>query len=319
MKKALLLLCAMSIPIWAQVSNPGVVYVTTDPSGSCRQGSIAQINQLSGDISTCGNVVAGTGTWLTISGGTGNGITALTTDVTATGPGSVAATVKGINGTLLSSLSTGLLKITTSTGAASTVPLAGSGAGVVTGPTTSVSGDVVTFTGTAGQAQDSGTLLSALAPLASPTFTGTPTLSGLPSGCVQLGCTIASTDLTGLTANVATTNVLYAVPVGKSGFYTAKCYTVLTTAAATSSTLPACLVRWTDAETSTLESIQFTNTSSVNTVGTVGINAAAGGTGILAIHPAASTNVICYTSSYASNTAAQMQFSQHCSLTLDHY
>jgi hypothetical protein len=49
---------------------------------------------------------------------------------------------------------------------------AGAGAGLTTGPTTSVSGDVVTFTGTSGQVQDSGTALSALAPLASPTFTG---------------------------------------------------------------------------------------------------------------------------------------------------
>lgn len=62
--------------------------------------------------------------------------------------------------------------------AATTIPKsaiggqAGSGAGLVTGPTTSVSGDVVTFTGTAGQAQDSGVSLNSLAPLASPTFTG---------------------------------------------------------------------------------------------------------------------------------------------------
>ncbi len=49
---------------------------------------------------------------------------------------------------------------------------AGSGAGLTTGPTTSVSGDVATFTGTSGQVQDSGTALSSLAPLASPTFTG---------------------------------------------------------------------------------------------------------------------------------------------------
>jgi hypothetical protein len=46
----------------------------------------------------------------------GTGITALTGDVTASGSGSVAATVKGINGVLLSSLATGLLKNTTGTG-----------------------------------------------------------------------------------------------------------------------------------------------------------------------------------------------------------
>jgi hypothetical protein len=46
----------------------------------------------------------------------GNGITALIGDVTASGSGSVAATVKGINGVLLSSLATGLLKNTSGTG-----------------------------------------------------------------------------------------------------------------------------------------------------------------------------------------------------------
>lgn len=49
----------------------------------------------------------------------------------------------------------------------------GSGAGLTTGPTSSTTGDVATFTGTGGQVADSGTLLTALATKASPTFTGT--------------------------------------------------------------------------------------------------------------------------------------------------
>lgn len=53
-------------------------------------------------------------------GGGGGGITALTGDVTASGSGSVAATVKGINGTLLSSLQSGILFNTFSTGVPST-------------------------------------------------------------------------------------------------------------------------------------------------------------------------------------------------------
>lgn len=48
--------------------------------------------------------------------------------------------------------------------------------GNVAGPTSSVNGDLVTFNGTGGASiQDSGTQLSALAPLASPSLTGTPT------------------------------------------------------------------------------------------------------------------------------------------------
>ena len=62
--------------------------------------------------------------------------------------------------------------------------LAGTGTGLTTGPTTSVSGDVVTFTGVVGQVADSGTLLTALAPKASPTFTGSVTLPLTTAGLV---------------------------------------------------------------------------------------------------------------------------------------
>lgn len=53
--------------------------------------------------------------------------------------------------------------------------IAGTGAGLASGPTSAtVAGDVVTYVDTAGTQQDSSTLLSSLAPKASPTFTGTP-------------------------------------------------------------------------------------------------------------------------------------------------
>lgn len=77
-----------------------------------------------------GTNVTITGSWpdqtINSSGG-GSGITALTGDVTASGTGSVAATVKGANGVLYSSLATGILKNTTSTG----VPSAAAAADVV--------------------------------------------------------------------------------------------------------------------------------------------------------------------------------------------
>ena len=53
----------------------------------------------------------------------------------------------------------------------------GMGSGNVSGPASSVNSDIVTFSGTNGKTiQDSGTALSALAPAASPTLTGTVTL-----------------------------------------------------------------------------------------------------------------------------------------------
>jgi hypothetical protein len=56
--------------------------------------------------------------WTTFNGkqAAGNYITALTGDVTASGPGSSAATVTAINGTSLGGLATGILKNTTTTG-----------------------------------------------------------------------------------------------------------------------------------------------------------------------------------------------------------
>jgi hypothetical protein len=55
------------------------------------------------------------------------------------------------------------------------------GSGNVMGPSSSVSGDIATFSRTSGTAlQDTGTQLSALAPLASPSFTGTPVAPTAP-------------------------------------------------------------------------------------------------------------------------------------------
>lgn len=116
-----------------------VLSVVPNPSASTLGGieSITCTNQFLSTISTlgvpgCATVpnAALSNSAITINGtactlGTScspigaNAITALTGDVTATGPGSVAATVKGINGTIVSGLATGLYKNTTGTGALS--------------------------------------------------------------------------------------------------------------------------------------------------------------------------------------------------------
>jgi hypothetical protein len=102
-----------------------------------------------------------------------------------------------------------------------TKTIAGSGAAIPTGPTTSVSGDVVTFNGTAGQMQDSGTLLTGLAKLASPTFTGTvtaPTMNA--TGGYQLnGTALAASNLSNGTTG--TGSVVLAASPALSGTPTA--------------------------------------------------------------------------------------------------
>jgi hypothetical protein len=67
----------------------------------------------------------------------------------------------------------------------SVTSLAGAGAGITTGPTSSTTNDIVTMNGTNGQVKDSGTLISSLATLASPTFTGTPSLPTGTTGVTQ--------------------------------------------------------------------------------------------------------------------------------------
>lgn len=63
----------------------------------------------------------------------------------------------------------------------------GSSSGNVSGPTSSVTGDIATFNGSTGKTiQDSGIAVSALAPLASPAFTGSLTVSGTGAGALGL-------------------------------------------------------------------------------------------------------------------------------------
>lgn len=67
--------------------------VTVAPSGACTA-NLGQLLGPGGTLYTCQS-----GFWGTVSGGgSGSGITSLTGDVTATGPGSAAATVNGIAG-----------------------------------------------------------------------------------------------------------------------------------------------------------------------------------------------------------------------------
>jgi hypothetical protein len=122
----------------------------------------------------------------------------------------------------------------------------------------------------------------------------------------------ASVGLTGQTANVASTPISPALdPViwNRGGMYRASCYVIETTADAASSTLPACNVIFTDADTGNSHTVALTATSTANTVDTIG----AGTTGLPwgSFHPKKGTAISYSSSSYASGTAATMQYSLH--------
>jgi hypothetical protein len=76
---------------------------------------------------------------------------------------------------------------------------------------------------------------------------------------------VTAVNLTAQAANIGTTNI---VTPTANGFYRIGCYLVVTQAATTSSTLPSCVLFYTDADTSIGGSATLTSTSTANTVGT---------------------------------------------------
>lgn len=143
--------------------------------------------------------------------------------------------------------------------------------------------------------------------------TGATLCTDSSGGTTTVGCTnsiSAKLDLSAQAANVNTT--LYAVPSGGAGTYTVSCYPVLTRAATTSSTLPSCIVVWTDKDTGLAESISVAGpASTANTVGTIGITGGTGLAGTVNVQAAASTNISIVTSGYATSGATSMQFALH--------
>lgn len=74
MWKAILFLFCAAFLVRAQTFLPSVVYVTTDPTGTCGgPGTALQFNYTNGDLSGCEGAIGGPYTWSTIGGGGGGG------------------------------------------------------------------------------------------------------------------------------------------------------------------------------------------------------------------------------------------------------
>lgn len=142
------------------------------------------------------------------------------------------------------------------------------------------------------------------------TYNNVSTVSGgIPSE-------IATVDSTGLAANVSVAT-LYAVPASGAGMYRVCAYTVLTTAASVSSTLPNIQIVYTDNETGGSITIDATPILGIAGIGQTGaLNANTVGTasaGVIVVNAKASTNIQYQTVNYAS-TAAGMAYALHVKL-----
>jgi hypothetical protein len=118
---------------------------------------------------------------------------------------------------------------------------------------------------------------------------------------------VASIDLATQAASIGTTT-LYAVTA--TGWYQMICYTVVTQAATTSSTLPPCIMRWSDGDTSTANAI--TMGAGAGTGNTVGLtNLSVVGASGMWVWAKTGTNISYSTGTYATSGATPMQFALH--------
>lgn len=126
---------------------------------------------------------------------------------------------------------------------------------------------------------------------------------------------VRSVDLTGQTANLGNV-ATYTTPAG-TGSYLVTCYTVVTTAATTSSTLPNCNIGFVDGDTGVNATgagggggnMALGQTSTKNVVGAISYNASPGN--VLYIHTASLSNIVYNTTGYVTSGTTPMQYAFH--------
>jgi hypothetical protein len=132
---------------------------------------------------------------------------------------------------------------------------------------------------------------------------GSPVKATNTYGCVDgydhTPCIVATQAYTGLTANAGSYTLL---TPSANGWYRVSCYTVVATAATTSSTLPSCDAYFTDSDSGVSPSYeQLTSGSTSNTAGVVS-------QGRYELHAKASTAIKWATVNYASGGATAMTY-----------
>jgi hypothetical protein len=111
----------------------------------------------------------------------------------------------------------------------------------------------------------------------------------------------ATVDLVTQGANIGSTT-LYTVPT--AGLYRISCYAIVTRVATTSSTLPSCIVGWTDKDNATIQSVAVCGGGSGNTLTQFCI-------GTAVVDSAAAVTIQYSTTGYASTGGTSMQYAIH--------
>lgn len=111
-------------------------------------------------------------------------------------------------------------------------------------------------------------------------------------------------NLTAQGANIASTPIF---TPAVNGFYRFSCYVVVTQVATVSSTLPACLIQYNDADTNIAESVAVTQANAGNTLGLIG-NAGGQFIGLFPFFAKGGVAISYSTTSYATNGATPMQY-----------
>jgi hypothetical protein len=163
------------------------------------------------------------------------------------------------------------------------------------------SGDSIHWRNNAGSAD------VALAKNASDALTWNGNVIATTSGPV--GSPAIAVDLTAQGANIGATTL---VTPGANGYYEYSCYIVITQAATTSSTLPACNVSYTDADSGVVKTIPATATQTTNSVGAIGAYASGQILDFPVVIYAKSGTAIQYsTTGYVTSGATSMQYALH--------
>lgn len=123
---------------------------------------------------------------------------------------------------------------------------------------------------------------------------------------------ISSVNFSAQSASIGDT-VLYAVPLAGAGMYRASCWTIVTRAATTTSTLPTCHLNWSDQSGVAAFGLDIADANSANILGTHGNTPSVAGLfpTPITFAAAASTNIRYSTVGYASSGATSMQYDVH--------